>query len=376
MYNIKSGEFSQVRISGTSFPMVSKLFEQFGIQQVIDNVFPKKRGVSIIKIFSILFLILFKQKRSIWSGLCSIGERSKKTTINDFLNNEYYNWRKLMLHVAKLFSRMYRPDRNKPNVLIIDSSPKKKSGKFCEHMASLKDTSNMQNFTGYDFLAAALSNFRSCILIDFVLKTGDRLFSSKRCEYPEHSQANQRHRESRKTKIELCLDLIGRALKHGIKFSYVLWDSWFNSDACYQYIFQRLAPQNIHLVTRLAESEETFIYQGNRLSINSIYKRLKNWKTIKINDEEIECQSVIVEIEGKYRKTNNLRKSKKKRKNKRGTHIRNVEHRKTLGQAKICFYKKPGSKRKFYALLTTNTKLRTKKVYDLYKMRWGSRNRL
>jgi hypothetical protein len=372
MHNIKSGVFCQVKFCGASnFPMIAELFELFKVQDFIRKVFIKQRGLSVLQIFTILFAILFKQKRSIWAGLQSIGERNKKTIINDFLNNEHYNWRKLTLHIAKIFTKMYKPDKDKPNVLIIDASPKEKSGRHCEHIAQLTNTSDLQNFNGYEFLAAAWSNFRSCILVDFVLKTGKRLRSSKRCNYPEQSHINQRFRESRKTKLESCLDLIRRAIKHGIKFAYVLWDSAFNSDACYQYVFQKLVPKNIHLVTRLAESKETYLYQENRPDVKAIYKTIKNWDTIIIKGEKIECQSVIVEIEGKYKKTNLLRKRKKKSKNKRGTHIRNVKFRKVLGKAKICFYRRAGKKRKFYALLTTDTKLSATQVYDLYKMRWG-----
>jgi hypothetical protein len=373
MHNIKISKFRQVEKADISFPLVTQLFTLFKISQLFtQDDFSRGKGLTVMYLFEIVIKVVLTGQKSVYAGLCKLGLVSKKSTLNDFLNNPFFNWRDITMFVAKQYLRLFKPDADKPGVLIFDDSPKSKRSDKAEHVSKLYDTTENKYYYGYEFLLAAWSNIRSSIPLDFVIKTGDKLSSSKRCDYPQNSHISQRHRESRKTKITLVVDMMKRFLKHGISFKYVVWDAGYRADELYNFVYKRLVPNNVNLVTRLGLTDEKYIYKKKHLNIEQICRTLdNNWKLIKHDGIELECQSVEIEIEQKYKQGNLLRKSWRSSKNKRGTYVRNKEHRKIYGKAKLCIYRDVNKKNSYFVLLSTDLKQTAKDVLKIYAIRWS-----
>jgi IS4 transposase len=374
MHNIKTDNFCQAETPNITFPLIAHLIKVFNLLRLFSlKEFHRGKGISTAYLFEIIVKVMITGKRSIYAGLCSLNLVSQKSTVNTFLNDPFIVWRDLTLFVAKQYTKFFKPDAGKHSVLIFDDSSKHKSSEKAEHVSTLYDSAEKVFYSGYEFLLAVWTNLRSCIPVDFILKTGNRLKTSRKCDYPNGSHMAQRHRESRKTKITLVVDILKRILKHGIIFKYVLWDAGYKGDELYAYVFSNLVPKNIHLVTRIAHSDETYIYNKKHLNISQIIATIVKWEIIKHKDLTLKCCSVEVTIEQKYKKGNRLRKPKnnKKSKNKRGTYIRNKEYRKIRGQAKLHIFADINKKNDYFVLLSTDTELSAEEVLKLYAIRWS-----
>ena len=271
-----------------------------------------------------------------------------KTTINDFLNNQFYNWRSLHLCIAKYFSNKYNHDEGKYNVLIIDDTSKNKSGKYVEYLSRFFDHSQQTYYNGYQVIFATWSNLRTCIPIDLALKTGKkRCKHARKGNYAKNSHTFKRYKESRLSKLKISISMIYNALKHRIKFNYVLWDSWYSCSEAFVFVFTKLIPKKIHLVSMIKVNNEKYKYCDQDLTLKEIYKKAGKWKSFESNG--IKYKSVEVEI---------MDKSSKRKK--------------IIGKVKLCFFRFPGQKRnKYKVLLCTDTQLAEEEILEIYTYRWS-----
>ncbi|MCL2065755.1 MAG: transposase, partial [Candidatus Cloacimonetes bacterium] len=222
---LKYHQISQVKSEAINTSSLETLLKGFRIRSLLTRKgISRGNGIQVIQLIYTLFLMLFQNKRSISEALKHLDQTCKKTTINDFLNNPFFKWRPLLLSVAQQFSKKYKHDEDKYNVLIIDDTSKKKTGKFVEGLSYFYDHSIHSYYKGYQVVLAAWSNLRTCIPFDIVLKTGKkRCKHSKRCDYPIESHTHKRYLESRKSKTKISIAMIGRALRYRIQFDYLLW---------------------------------------------------------------------------------------------------------------------------------------------------------
>ena len=72
------------------------------------------------------------------------------------------------------------------------------------------------------------------------------------------------------------MDMIKIAIKHRVKFCYVLWDSWFNNSTTYKFVFSYLIPKGIHLVSMVKLSSEKYFYNNEEYNVKEILKSIKN----------------------------------------------------------------------------------------------------
>jgi len=348
MNNIDKFRISQIRNTNLSFPMIEKLFRIFNLRMLIKRAkIVKEQGIPIIELLLYLSLTLFKDTRSTLLGLKCLRIGHLKTTMNDFLNNPKYNWRKVLLYVASIYTRLHKPDEGKYSVLIIDDTSKEKQGKKAEYLSWFYDHSKGMCYMGYQVVIAAWSNLKVCIPIDIALKTGKkRCKHSQKGDYPSDSHAHQMYRESRKGKTKIALSMIMRAIKHKIQFTYILWDSWYNNNTAFKYVFKELVPKGIHLVSMVKLGNIKYKLGNERLKIKEIYKQSDDWT--EIGKDGILAKSIIIEIEDK---------------SSNGEVI--------LGKVRLCFYRFVGQKRKYKALISTNTELTAEEILAIYTHRWS-----
>jgi hypothetical protein len=271
-----------------------------------------------------------------------------KTALNDLLNNPNFNWRQLLYQVVKMFTKLYKPDKEKYSVLIIDDTSKKKYGTKGEYVSTFYDHAKQFFFHGFQVIFSSICNQRTCIPVDFNLKIGkSKTKKSKNGVYSTKSSAKKRIKEAHKSKTKLSLSLIKRALKRNLEFSYVLWDSWYNCNESYKYVFEHLIPKGIHLISMVKLSKEKYSYLGNRRNVKELYKSAGQWKL----DEKmgIKYKSILVDL---YDKSD-------------------VEG-KLIGKVRICFYRFPSQKNgKYKALLSTEINLTEIEILDRYTLRWS-----
>ena len=348
MHKITSISFSQAKLEEISISKINNLFTIFKVHSLLSRAMILKRnGLQTIEMFYLFILLIFEKSKSVYSGLEALKVQRYETTLNNFLNNPRYNWRKLQLYIAKLYSNKYPPEKGKPRILIIDDTSKKKTGKLVEFISWFYDHSDGSYYRGYQTVIMAWSNFKTCIPIDFVIKTGKKpCEGTKRSNYDKTSHTYKRYLESQLTKTEISIHMIKRAMKHRIEFDYVLWDSWYNSSVAYGFIFDRLVPHQKHLITMVKLGGEKYWYNEQECNVKEICNSIKKWK--KHPSSEIKFKSVMVEIIDK-----------------------SDPDRTRMGRVKMCFYKFPGQKKnKYKAIICTNTELTELEILELYTQRW------
>jgi len=253
-----------------------------------------------------------------------------------------------MVSVAVQYIKKHPADKGKFNSLIIDDTSKPKTGRYVEYLSWFYDHAKLGYYMGYQIVFSAFSNGTTCIPLDFEIKTGrKRCKHAKKGNYSPNSHTAKRYKESRKTKTKISMDMIKRAIKHRIKFAYVLWDSWFNNSTTFKFVFNYLIPKGIHLVSMVKLSSEKYFYNNEEYNIKEIFKSIKKWNRLGVSD--ILFKSVIVELIDK-----------------------STTDRKIIGKVKLCFYKFPNQKKnKYKVLISTNLELSAEEVLKIYTQRWG-----
>jgi hypothetical protein len=355
-------DFSQVKSLTITNSIISDLANSFKIENCFNLAgIIKTKGVSIFMMFCLLFLITAQKKRSIHEGLKSEGLLQFRTPLNDFLNNEFFDWRKLLFLVNKVFYKKFRPDADEVNCFIIDDSAKEKTGRHAENISWFYDHSNKSKFMGFQAVFGLFLNGRTANILDFVFKIGkQKCKDSKRGKYPSDSHIAHRQKEGLMSKIQISIAMIGRALKQGFKFDYVLWDSWYNSTKSFKYVFETLVPKGIHLISMVKLDKRKYLHKEKEYEVKELYKFAGNWN--QIEDTNIFAKSLLVNI----------------------IDVDDKE-RKSCGEVKICFYKyirtvvkkrknkKSKTKKtvKYKAVVSTNTALSEAEIYKLYAKRWS-----
>jgi len=361
MTSIKSSDLCQVKKDMISFSGVNNLFLFFNIESTLRRIrITKNKGVENALILLYLCLLHFKGRRSIAEGLRFLEKQVHKSTVQNFLNNETYNWRKLLTHTAKVYQKRFPADTDKPTVFVIDDTSKEKTGRFVEFIGKFRDHCNGCFYMGYQVILGGISNGRTCIPIDFTIKISNPKKSKKKNrknhkrwkqgkygkgQYHRNTHTYKRVTEAKKTKFDLCVDMLKRALKSGFKFDFVAWDSWYNCSSSFKFVFEKLVKRGIHLVAMIKLDTTKYQYNGERLNAKELFDKVPKWE--KITDNGIRMKSIVVDIEDKSVKKGKV----------------------TTGKVKLCFYRFLGHK-DYKAIICTNKDLSAEEILELYAYRW------
>ena len=353
MQKTEIDDFSQVKKYQLAESVFDNLLADFKVETLLKRAkITKNKGLPTIYIILCFFHTIIKQAKSVREGLSFLDKPHHQNAINDFLNCPNYNWRKLQLYVAKLYSVLFPTENGKPSLFIVDDTSVEKTGKKVEYIAKFKDHVNNVKFNGYQFFVGVWSNYRTSIPIDFVLKVGDNVCpSSKRGKYDKASHIRKRLTEAKKEKTKSLIDMIKRVRKHRFKIDYILWDTWFNSTDAFKYIFNSLVPKGIHLISMFRIGDDYLTYKTEDLKTATLCKRLGTWKKLPGN-KKIKYKSAVVEIKDKS--------------------IRNMKKRPVIGKFKICFFRFPGqTKKDCRAIISTNLELSEEEILEIYSHRWA-----
>ena len=361
MTNIRRNSLSQVKKDMISFSGVDNLFLFFNIKSTLRRAsITKSKGVQNVLILLYLCLLHFKDRRSITEGLRFLEKQVHKSTVHNFLNNETYNWRKLLTHTAKMYQKRFPASSGKPTVFIIDDTSKEKTGRFVEFIGKFRDHCKGCFYMGYQVIFGGISNGRTCIPTDFVIKISNPKKSKKKNKkshkrwkqakygkgkYHRESHTYKRVTEAKKTKFDLCVDMLKRALKSGFKFDFVAWDSWYNCSNSFKFVFEKLVKRGIHLVAMIKLDTTKYQFNGNRFNAKELFDKVPKWEII--TDSGIRMKSIVIDIEDKSVKKGKI----------------------TTGKVKLCFYRFPGHK-DYKAIICTNTDLSAAEILELYAYRW------
>jgi hypothetical protein len=177
---IKKNSDLEIMISDTKklISSLTDIMNKFNIKinlKIFD--FLKCKGLAVSSILSILLILPFYGIATISElmkcGLKKLDFEGKKDVFYDIKNNEFIDWRKLLLLHVKRFRYLIKNNinliSNKITALIFDDTTIEKSGKKIEKVCLVNDHVTRRFILGYKLLVCGFWDGESFIPIDFSL---------------------------------------------------------------------------------------------------------------------------------------------------------------------------------------------------------------
>ena len=324
---------------------VTKFFKEHKVGQLLrKSNFLKLKGFPCKDLLQFLVMLVFMGK-NLWRYLDTDAGNSpfQKDTIYRFLNNCCNNWRKFLLLLSSQIIKnriVHLTDEKRINVFIIDDSLFSRSrSKTVELLARVYDHVEHKYVRGFRMLTLGWSDGNTFLPLAFSLLSSanekNRLQGMNAVD--KRTNGYKRRKEAICKSTDVMIDLLKQAKAYMVPASYLLFDSWFSFPG----VIRKVLEQQIHTICMLKSMPKVqYEYQGQKLTLNKLYASVRK----KRGRAKI-LASVIVGI-GQMPSGESA-------------------------QARIVFVRDRRVKRKWLALLTTNTELPDEEVVRIYGKRWN-----
>ena len=271
-----------------------------------------------------------------------------------FMNDGNVRWCKLLyamnLQLIKKIQHESNVSHDKPVCLIIDDTDAPKTGKHTELIGRVWSHVLQRSILGYKCLTLLLSDGTSQLMLDFSLhgekgKKEDKLqgltSKERKARFSEDhtgQAVEERIKEYDMKKTDKAIEMVKYAIKRGVRFDYLLIDSWFTNAAFVRLITSRHIKCNLLGMIKLGKTRYQTPY--GELTAKEIIKKLHKLGLCKHN-ATLKCTYCTIDV--KYA----------------GTTVR-------------LFFCKRGRNGQWNGLLTTDMKLSFLKAYRIYSMRWAT----
>ena len=251
----------------------------------------KTKGFPVKDIFKTLFLLPFIEVSNIRNlYMCGFSKdvKCKKDAFYEFLNSSKIDWRRILMLFAKQFLSIAAKksvdtcQNGLHKVLIIDDTICPKTGKTIEFIGKVFDHTKHAYNLGMKVLTLGYWDGKSFIPLDFSIhnesgKKGLRGLKSKELadqftkDRPSTDASNARVIEITKSKIDVALDMIKRAVSKGFSPNYVLADSWFITEDFIKSILNisKNRPEKINVIGMM-KTNRIIISGGRKYKANTI----------------------------------------------------------------------------------------------------------
>jgi hypothetical protein len=207
----------------------------------------KTKGFALSDIMILLCLVrleqtsIYCQVRNNFRGLFT----GDKNVFYRLQNNGNMNWRTLLYSFSKKYQRIVenkgiKSEQDTIQCFIADDTTLEKTGNTIEGIGKVFDHVTHRMVLGYKMLVLGYWDGKSYTGIDFTmhrerganpnkpygLSTKELKKQFKKNRKPEQPSYS-RYRELDLSKLDMLVEMLKRAVKHGYKASYVLVDSWF-----------------------------------------------------------------------------------------------------------------------------------------------------
>ena len=213
----------------------------------------------------------------------------RKDVFYEFLNDGRTDWRKLMYHIVRqLWTKVIvRSDhKSEDTCLMIDDTDFPKTGRRMENIGRVHSHLEHRSILGFKALFLGITDGISQMLLDFAIlgekgRKGNYGMSEKELsrryttERDEDIAIQRRIDEYSMSKIDLTIEMICRAIKHKIRFRYVLADSWFTCAKIVRFIRSRhIKCDYIGMIKVGEEGKTKYRFERKELTAPSIIKKL------------------------------------------------------------------------------------------------------
>jgi hypothetical protein len=331
---------------------VSKLsthFNKSGIARILND--SKIRGYKGYSIFQVLvclrFIDLKNIRQFIHSDFASYCNASKDV-FYDFMKNPNVKWRKILMSLTTTFTKIVDKnqrdqDLGSPKCFILDDTIIPKKGKSIEQIGKVHDHTSGGFTLGFKALTLGLWDGKVMIPIDFSLhnepgKNGKRgmkvndLKAQFNKERLAESSGKQRYLELGKSKVEVAIEMLKRAVKKLKDTQYLLVDTWFTCDE----LIKESRKIGIHVIGLMKTYRKVEIngitYMANK--VGDLFQKKSHY------NKDLKCNYIQFEITYK-------------------------------GLSMKAFWVKPRGQANWKMLICTEKSLKFKEAMKLYQIRWS-----
>lgn len=307
----------------------------------------KEDGVSATAIVTFLFAVAFHGGKSM-NQLLNEPEKQpgfKKDTVNRFLKNEQFNWRKfLILFSSKVIATLIPyVKKDDERVLILDDSLYSRNrSKKVELLARNYDHASGKYMKGFRMLTLGWSDGHTFIpLAKTFLSSKEKAKRLTEVDdrIDKRTVGYKRRQEAQKKATETLFDLLSSLPLNQLKAKTILFDSWFGHASVIKRV---VTDYSLDVICMIKPMRAKYGYEGKQYTLKGLYAHLR-----KKRGRAIVKAEAIVSLG----------------QNDKGEDI----------QAKIIFVKNRNvnGKRNWLALLSTDTEMDNKEIIRLYGKRWG-----
>ncbi|MBN1340929.1 MAG: transposase [Bacteroidales bacterium] len=271
------------------------------------------------------------------------------------MNDFNIPWRKVsykvtMQLIRKVASRSKESSNEQPHCLIVDDTDLPKTGRRIELIGKVFSHVTRQSVLAFKGLFLGYHDGKSFYGMDFSLHGEEgrnkkkpyglttkqiKVRYSKRRD--KNSPGNKRKEEYFTTKIHSMIEMVRAAIGQGLRFDYLLVDSWFTCFILVKFVVTRRF--GCHLLGMAKMGKTRYLFNTKRLTAKEIIDSLRKLKKIK-RSKQLMCfyGEAVVDFNG-------------------------------IG-VKL-FFCKTSRKGNWNVLLTTNLELDFEQAYKIYSIRWS-----
>jgi hypothetical protein len=310
-----------------------------------------------LQVFELLLLFpLFMVKNAFHYSDSSLARiiSCKKDVFYRFMENGSFDWRKIVyrINLQLLNKVILRNEDNKskdPVCLIIDDTDLPKTGAKIEKIGRIFSHVTHSSLLGFKALFLCRTDGKTQTVLDFSLhgeegkhpekpfgmtiKQRDKQYSKVR---EETEAVHKRIGEYTQSKIEKAIEMVEHAIREGIRFDYLLADSWFTCTDIVKFIKSR--HMCCHYLGMIKMGKTKYLFEKRQLSAKELVKLLQARKAINYS-RKLHCHYGVADVE--------------------------------LGGVRVrLFFCRRSKNADWNGLLTTNIKLDFNEAYRVYSRRW------
>jgi len=271
------------------------------------------------------------------------------------LNDSFVNWRKISYKVnlqiiSKASKEACPPDTGNPTCLIVDDTDLPKTGRRIEMIGNIFSHVTGKSILGFKGLFMGYHDGKSFYALDFSLhgekgkndkkpygltrKQLKERYSRKR---PKDSHIFNRQQEYTQSKIDRMIEMAKTAIDKGIRFDYLLVDSWFTCYALVKFIQRRRIATNLIGMAKMGTTK--YLFGEKKLTAKEIVYSLRKSRKIK-RSKRLSCYYGTATV-----------------------HFNGIKIK--------LFFSKTTKRGKWSVLLTTDLNLTFEQAYKIYSTRWS-----
>ena len=336
---------------------IFSLFSKFRLSQTLSRLCMEKQcGYSASELIQALclFKVLGETISSMWYhkfyDLLQVG----KNCFYRMLTRSSMDWRRLLAVMAVHFIGILRSRKvdfyKGTSCFILDDTTAEKTTKRGERVSRVFDHVLSKCVLGYKVQILCVSDGTTTVPVDFSIhreKGGDgscglaagELRKQFRKKREKGSPSMERLREADRSKLDVAVEMIGRAWKLRIRPSYVLADSWYLSEKLLHGIID-IGKGALHFLGMAKTGNTTYKVEGrmrNALELIARYERERGHECRKYH-----CRYIT--LNGEYART---------------------------GIAVRIFLVKYGHNTTWNVIVTTDMTMSFTKAFETYQIRWG-----